>query len=104
MWMDPDLQRHSGRYYGKYSGEVTKNEDDDKLGRIIVKVPSIFGKDTEVQARPCLPYGHFFIPAVGTMVWIEFEAGDIRFPIWVGTWYPTGKVPQQAAIKPPDNR
>jgi len=100
-----DLRRHAGKFYGKYSGKVTKNDTDtDNMGRIVVKVPSVFGVNAEVAARPCLPYGYFFIPAVGTKVWIEFEAGDTDYPIWVGTWYPQGTTPQPAAIAPPDNR
>jgi hypothetical protein len=103
--LDDDLRRHAGKYYGKHSGSVTKNDQDtDNMGRISVTVPSIFGVDVEVVARPCLPYGHFFVPAVGTKVWIEFEGGDINYPIWVGTWYPQGTTPPQAAISPPDNR
>jgi len=109
MFID-DLRRHVDRYYGKYSGEVTDNDDakafgdNDKLGRIRVRVPTIFGATTEVWARPCLPFGHFFIPAIGTKVWVEFEAGDRRYPLWVGTWYPSGSVPAEAAVSPPDNR
>jgi hypothetical protein len=100
-----DLRRHIGKFYGKYSGEVTKNDTDkDNMGRIVVTVPSVFGVDTEVTARPCLPYGYFFVPAVKTKVWIEFEGGDTDCPIWVGTWYPQGTTPQPAAIAPPDNR
>jgi hypothetical protein len=101
-----DLRRHLGKYYGKYSGEVTKNDPEgtDNMGLIVVKVPSVFGVDAEVTARPCLPYGHFFIPAEGTKVWIEFEGGDTDYPIWVGSWYPQGKTPSPAAISPPDNR
>jgi phage gp45-like len=100
---DPDLDRHVGKYYGKYSGEVADNKDAAKLGRITVKVPSVLG-ELEVIARPCLPYGHFFVPAKGSMVWVEFEGGDPAYPIWVGTWYPDGKVPVEAALDPPDNR
>jgi hypothetical protein len=100
-----DLKRHAGKFYGKYSGEVTKNDTDpDNMGRIAVTVPSVFGIDVEVIARPCLPYGHFFIPEVGTKVWIEFESGDPDCPLWVGTWYPKGTTPPAAAISPPDNR
>jgi len=103
--LDNDLRRHSGKYYGKYSGEVTQNDQDpDNRGRIMVTVPAIFGDGTEVVARPCLPYGHFFIPPVGTKVWVEFEAGDPNYPIWVGTWYLKDAVPKEAAISPPDNR
>jgi len=102
--MTPDLQRHVGKYYGKYSGEVTDNEDPDNQGRITVKVPPVFGEELEVRARPCLPFGHFFVPAVAARVWVEFEAGDPNYPIWVGTWYPAGAAPPEAAISPPDNR
>ena len=102
--MHPDLERLAGKYFGKYSGEVTKNEDDKQLGRITVKVPSVFGADLTVVARPCVPYGHFFVPHVGAKVWVEFEAGDPNYPLWVGTWYPTDSPPPEAAKTPPDNR
>jgi hypothetical protein len=99
------LRHHTGKYYGKYSGEVVANDQDsDNMGSIVVKLPSMFGDDAKVTARPCLPYGHFFIPAVGTKVWVEFEGGDTDYAIWVGTWYPRGKTPEPAAISPPDNR
>jgi hypothetical protein len=99
------LRHHSGKYYGKYSGQVLANDQDsDNMGSIVVSVPAIFGKEAQVTARPCMPYGHFFIPAVGTMVWIEFEGGDIDYPIWVGTWPQQGATPTPAAISPPDNR
>lgn len=103
MLHDPDLDRHIGKYYGKYSGEVTDNRDASKLGRVKVKVPSVLGED-EAWARPCLPYGHFFVPPVASKVWVEFEAGDPGYPLWVGTWYPQGAVPAEAAVDPPDNR
>jgi uncharacterized protein involved in type VI secretion and phage assembly len=105
-----DLRRHVHRWYGKYSGEVVGNEDEQKRGRIKVKVPAILGEKAEAWARPCVPYGHFFIPPVGAKVWIEFEGGDQRYPIWVGTWYPKdgdpakGGLPKTADKKPPDSR
>jgi len=99
-----DLQRHVGRFYGKYSGQVTDNEDPDKLGKVKVKVPSVLGTDLEVWARPCLPYAHFFIPAVQTRVWVEFEAGDPQFPLWVGVLYASGEVPPGADVSPPEVR
>jgi hypothetical protein len=100
----PELERHIGKFYGKYSGEVTDNSDSQQLGWITVKVPSVFGADMEVKARPCMPYGHFFVPHVGAKVWVEFEAGDPTYPIWVGAWYPVSGPPPEAAITPPDNR
>ena len=100
----PSMQRQAGRYFGKYSAEVVQNEDAQQLGRIQVRVPSVLGAQLSVWARPCLPYGHFFIPPVGTRVWVEFEAGDPQYPLWVGTWYPSGATPPRAALTPPDNR
>jgi hypothetical protein len=100
----PDLQRHVGRYYGKYAGIVTANTDDEMRGRIKVKVVSVFGADVEVEARPCFPFGHFFVPDVGAHVWVEFEAGSPRHPLYTGYWYPDGSVPAEAAIDPPANR
>jgi hypothetical protein len=70
----------------------------------VVKVPTIFGPDLEVQARPCLPFGHFYVPKVGARVWVEFEAGDRRYPLWVGIWYPVDSVPPAAAVSPADSR
>lgn len=100
----PPMHRPANRYYGKYSGEVVDNQDDEDLGRLLVRVPAMFGNELAVRARPCLPYGSFFIPPPGTKVWVEFEAGDPQYPLWVGTWYPTGTVPREAAVSPPDHR
>lgn len=103
--MFEDLRRHVGKYYGKYSGQVVANDQDqDNMGSVVVTLPTIFGPTAQITARACLPYGHFFIPAVGTMVWVEFEGGDKDYAIWTGTWYPKGATPEPSAISPPDNR
>ncbi len=94
----------SQRWYGKYSGQVTGNEDDQQQGRVQVTVPAIFGATLQVWARPCFPYGHFFVPPVDTRVWVEFEGGDPEYPIWVGAWYPKAVTPQESRVTPPDNR
>jgi uncharacterized protein involved in type VI secretion and phage assembly len=31
--------------------------------------------------------GCLFIPEVGAGVWVEFEEGDLEYPIWVGTFW-----------------
>jgi len=103
MFVSPELQRHAGRVYGKYSGEVTDYHDPEFMGRIKVRVPSVLGSEP-VWARPCLPYAHFFVPHEGTRVWVEFEAGDPSYPIWVGVWYPRESAPPEAATDPPASR
>lgn len=88
------VQKVEHRYYGKYRGFVVENDDPEKLGRLKVRVPSILGSDvTTGWATACTPYGgdvnmgFLYIPEVGAGVWIEFEEGDLEFPIWVGTFW-----------------
>jgi hypothetical protein len=99
-----DLSRHVGKFYGKYPGIVAEDPQPDALGRIRVTVPSVLGEATLVRARPCMPYGHFFVPAPLTRIWVEFEAGDTRYPIWVGVWYPEGSAPQEVRDEPQTQR
>lgn len=96
------------RFYGKYRGTVTDNNDPLKLGRIQALVPEVLGTMPTGWASPCTPFsgtmaGFFAIPLTGAGVWIEFEAGDPSRPIWVGGYWATGRVPtapQQAVPAP----
>jgi uncharacterized protein involved in type VI secretion and phage assembly len=88
------VQRVTSRFYGKYRGLVVDNADPERLGRLRVRVPSVLGGDVVTGwALPCVPYGgnagqgFLFVPEVGAGVWIEFEEGDLEFPIWVGTFW-----------------
>jgi hypothetical protein len=94
------LERVENRYFGKHRGFVTDNADPQNQGRLRVSVPSIFGPDVVTGwALPCAAHGGaddqglFFVPEVGAGVWVEFEAGDLEYPIWVGTFWakPGGK-------------
>ncbi|MGH4006878.1 MAG: phage baseplate assembly protein V [Pseudonocardiaceae bacterium] len=88
------------RYHGKYRGLVRENRDPEQLGRLKVLVPSVLGDQVVTGwALPCVPYGGMAgqgllaVPDVGAGVWVEFEEGDLEFPIWVGTFWskPGGK-------------
>ena len=88
------VQKIEYRFYGKYRGFVVDNADPEQLGRLKVKVPSVLGNDVVTGwAVPCVPYGGdanlgaLFIPEVDAGVWVEFEEGDLEFPIWVGTFW-----------------
>lgn len=88
------LQKLERQHHGKYRGFVVDNEDPEDLGRLKVKVPSLLGNEVVTGwALPCLPYGGaadqgmLFIPEVEAGVWIEFEEGDLEFPVWVGTFW-----------------
>jgi hypothetical protein len=86
-------------YFGKYRGVVTNPDDPENMGRIKAQVPSIYG---DQQDSPwCLPvapfagdaHGLLLLPKVGDGVWIEFEAGDISYPLWTGCWWAKGELP-----------
>ena len=81
-----------GRYLGKYRGTVVTNVDPMRQGRIQVRVPDVLGETPSSWAMPCFPVagpqmGVYVIPPVGAGVWVEFEQGDLSYPIWVGCWY-----------------
>ena len=88
------VQQAERRFYGKYRGFVKDNADPEHLGRLKLQVPSVLGSDVVTGwATPCLPYGgdadqgFLFIPEVDAGVWVEFEEGDLEFPIWVGAFW-----------------
>ena len=92
------------KYFGKYSGIVVDNRDDQRLGQLQVSVPAIFPADDAIVARPALPYGVYFVPEVDAKVWIEFEGGDPGLPIWTGLQSVPGEWPQEADVSPPAKR
>ena len=91
--------RETARHYGKYRGTVTDNEDPRKQGRIRAQVPEILADVDCGWALPCAPYagdriGLYAVPPVGAGVWLEFEAGDVSRPVWVGCWWGSDKLPK----------
>jgi uncharacterized protein involved in type VI secretion and phage assembly len=91
-------ERMDGQFYGKYRGVVVDNDDPTRRGRIKVRVPAVMGEE-EVWALPCAPYGGdnmglYMIPEADTGVWVEFEAGDPSYPIWVGCFWGDDEVPR----------
>lgn len=86
------------RFFGKYRGLVTDNNDDTKRGRVKVQVPAVLN-ELEVWAMPCLPYtgnnvGVYTIPEPGAGVWVEFEGGDPSYAIWTGGFWADGELPK----------
>ncbi len=96
----------SPRFYGKYRGTVVNNIDPLQIGRIQVSVPAV-NLIPGTWAMPCVPLagrqeGTFMVPQVGAGVWVEFEAGDPDYPIWVGGfWGSAAEVPALALMPPP---
>jgi hypothetical protein len=94
------LERLRTRFYGKYRGIVSDVEPATM--RIKAKVPSVLGEKDTGWCMPCVPYagpkvGFAFLPEKGSGVWIEFEGGDVSYPIWVGGYWRKGEFPEDAA-------
>jgi uncharacterized protein involved in type VI secretion and phage assembly len=94
------LERLRTRFYGKYRGIVSAV--DASTMRIKAIVPSVLGEKETGWCLPCVPYagpgvGFAFLPENGSGVWIEFEGGDVSYPIWVGGYWRTGEFPADAA-------
>jgi uncharacterized protein involved in type VI secretion and phage assembly len=100
-----DLLEHlRSRFYGKYRGVVTAV--DPRTCRIKAKVPAVFGDAESAWCMPCVPYagpsvGIAFLPEKGSAVWIEFEGGDVSYPIWSGCFWRKDEVPRDvdASVK-----
>jgi uncharacterized protein involved in type VI secretion and phage assembly len=94
------LERLRTRFYGKYRGIVS--DTDASTMRIKAKVPAVLGDVDTGWCMPCVPYagpsvGFAFLPDTGSGVWIEFEGGDVSYPIWVGGYWREGEYPSDAA-------
>jgi uncharacterized protein involved in type VI secretion and phage assembly len=83
---------HATRHYGKYRGKVAANVDPQKRGRVQVSCPAVLNEGKLAWAMPSSPFagagvGLFLVPPVGANVWVEFEAGDIDYPIVTGCFW-----------------
>ena len=85
---------------------VVNNIDPMQIGRVHGLGPDI-GPIPTSWAEPCLPAsgintGVFTVPQVGAGVWVEFEQGDVDYPIWVGGyWGSAAETPTMAKSVPP---
>jgi hypothetical protein len=94
-------------WYGKYRGSVKgPGPPTEPAGSLMVNVPQVMGATGVQLALPCFPYaglvsGTFYVPPAQSPVWVEFEGGNPKKPIWVGGFYPTPAGPPLAKVAPP---
>lgn len=99
------MDEHGVKYFGKYKGFVRDNSDPEGRGRLRVFCPQVMGDESDNPqgwlgwAEACMPWlGGFTlvdnaVPYTKAQnggedvgVWVEFEAGDVDHPIWIGTF------------------
>jgi uncharacterized protein involved in type VI secretion and phage assembly len=101
------MNRPGRKYRGKYRGVVLNNVDPKLEGRLQVQVPDVAGLAPTTWATPCVPLaglqnGMVALPVIGSGVWVEFEQGSPRYPIWVGCfWGSAAEVPALSRLTPP---
>lgn len=100
MMLQDVLDHVRNRFYGKYRGIVS--EVDATTMRLKANVPAVLPGAPSGWCAPCVPYagpqvGFLMLPEVGSGVWIEFEGGDVSFPIWTGCYWSAGDVPSSAS-------
>lgn len=72
-------------YFGVYRGVVLNNADPEKLGRLILQVPTVLGNRQSSWASPSVTAGvAVSIPRPGDHVWVMFEGGSTDAPVWTG--------------------
>lgn len=92
-----------GKYYSIYQATVIDNEDPDFRGRVKVSCPAVYGDD--IYPYWALPMGLassntalWMIPNVGDVVWVQFEGGDARYPVWSWGWFKQDAAPNAAKV------
>ena len=86
------------KWYGKYRAFVVDVNDPEKRGRIRVKCPKVLREAKSSWCEPCIPVaydygGDFCMPRINEAIWVEFEDGDVKYPIWSGGWWARDKSP-----------
>lgn len=89
-----------GLFYSSYRGYVADVDDPKKLGRIKISVPELHGDN--VLGYWAWPkgmysgkgYGARVLPKKDDMVWVEFEKGSPRKPLWNFAYFGSNEIPE----------
>jgi uncharacterized protein involved in type VI secretion and phage assembly len=89
------------RIPGVVLGIVTNNKDNEKLGRVKVRLPWHNSSEESDWVRTAVPMagremGIFFLPDVGDQVVVTFDHGDISYPYIIGAIWDSQNKPPEA--------
>lgn len=89
-----------GRHYSSYRGVVIDNVDPDDMNRVRIVVPSL-DSELALWAYPKNQDGSmqsgfkWLTPQPGQIVWVEFEFGDILYPLWSYHGFAKNEMPDE---------
>lgn len=89
-----------GLYYSQYRGWVFDNNDPKHMGRIQVNVPELYGDGVPaIWAWPKSNYsgpgfGMQCLPRKNDLIWVSFEKGNPRKPLWSYAHFTKEQVPE----------
>lgn len=89
---EKDKITSTDKFYGNYRGRVVADDDEYRAGRVKILVFGVFD-GIAIESLPWAIYadplmggqeelGGFFIPDVGSVVWVFFEGGDHTMPVY----------------------
>jgi hypothetical protein len=90
-----------GLYYSQYRGYVQSNTDPLNLGRLQLNIPEVYGDSpSSYWAWPANNYagpgyGMQVLPQPNDLVWVSFEKGNPRKPIWHFGYFTKGEKPSE---------
>ena len=84
------------RSRGVYRAVVDDDHDPETRGRLLVTVPEAgVGPLWAEACLPPVPAALFTLPGPGSSVWVQFEDGDRKRPVWTGVVWETAQVAEQ---------
>ena len=85
---DPQVEKHRGRYYGRFMAFVRDRDDPSRTGRVRVYCPAIIPEDSAQHWLDwCMPTSAgLAVPPIGAPVWVEFEQGQVTHGVYTWGW------------------
>lgn len=77
----------SDTFAGIWRATVVGTTKGSKQYLLDLKIPAVFGDEIVEAVNPCLPpLADPLVPKHGTTVWVMFEQGNPRMPVWLGVF------------------
>ncbi len=89
---------------GVYRAKVLANKHKAKDGWVFVRLTNRMIVNEPFWAAPAFSSGQFYVPAAGDHVFIMFEEGYLKSPIYFGQFYLQNQTPSEISTTYPSRR